>query len=243
MPISSPSNTRRFSGSDASQAVISLPQLAHELNSLLDGSIRSLTQAEKSLNAATGQMTIDAAVARLQLAREGLRDMAGLLERTMNQPEPDVRLFDSSHPLATQVQRIVESLQPLARQHRVELIVQINQAASRLRSGTLGTVILNAMRNGIEACATSRRVPRRVEFSATISTHHELVLLISDNGPGIPEKLLPGQTTKPEGHGIGLVLCRQIVKEIGGRFEIVSVPGNLGTVVRVNIPLARRESA
>jgi signal transduction histidine kinase len=208
---------------------------------MLDGSMRSLGQAEKALQGTTDRSMFDSVATRLRIAQDTLRDMAALLERTMIHGDTDARVFDTSHPLATQVQRIIESLASLAQQHRVDITTQINPAAGQIRAGALGTVIVNALRNAIEACAGSRRLPRRVEFSATMGLHQDLVLLISDNGPGFAEHLAPGQTTKPYGHGLGLVLCRQIVAELGGRMEIVNVPGNMGTVVRVNIPLSRLE--
>ena len=203
--------------------------------------MRSLGQAEKSLRSSTDRAAIESAATRLHLAQKSLRDMALLLERTMKRPEADVCVFDSKRPLATQVQRIIESLAPMAQQHGVEMVTQINPTAGRIQSGGLGTVVLNAFRNAIEACATSRRTQSRVEFSATINAHEELVLLISDNGPGLADNLVPGQTTKPNGHGFGLTLCRRIVADMGGRLEVVRVPGDKGTVVRVNILLTRLE--
>jgi len=46
-----------------------------------------------------------------------------------------------------------------------------------------------------------------------------LEILIEDDGPGVGETtnlFVPFFTTKPEGSGIGLVLCRQIVENHGG---------------------------
>ena len=53
------------------------------------------------------------------------------------------------------------------------------------------------------------------------------IIQVADNGPGIPEDLVdqifvPFFTTKEEGSGIGLSLCRQIVQMHKGSLMLVS---------------------
>ncbi len=59
-----------------------------------------------------------------------------------------------------------------------------------------------------------------------------IVVSVIDSGPGVPEDIRdrifePFFTTKKHGEGIGLGLdiCRKIVDSLGGRIEMVSVPG------------------
>jgi signal transduction histidine kinase len=49
-------------------------------------------------------------------------------------------------------------------------------------------------------------------------------------------------TTKRNGSGIGLALCRRAVEESGGTLTIESVVG-FGTSVTIEVPLAERDSA
>ena len=63
---------------------------------------------------------------------------------------------------------------------------------------------------------------------------------ISDTGPGLPEHVRqrifqPFVTTKPEGMGVGLSICRQIVQAHGGRLWAEDGP-NGGTVFRFSLP-------
>jgi len=67
---------------------------------------------------------------------------------------------------------------------------------------------------------------------------------ISDTGSGIPPEVQsrlfePFFTTKPagQGTGLGLPICRNIVREHGGRLELESDPGS-GTTVRILLPIA-----
>ena len=61
-----------------------------------------------------------------------------------------------------------------------------------------------------------------------------------DTGVGIPADMLaqvqePFFTTREEGSGLGLSICRSIVWSLGGRLEIDSAPGR-GTCVRLRLP-------
>ena len=64
---------------------------------------------------------------------------------------------------------------------------------------------------------------------------------IADTGPGIARGGIaalfePFQTTRPEGTGLGLALCREIVQQHGGRIELDHQEG-WGAVFRVTLPI------
>ena len=66
-------------------------------------------------------------------------------------------------------------------------------------------------------------------------------ITVTDNGPGIPEDLLPiifdpFITSKRKGQGLGLALVAKIVGEHGGVIECSSEPGC--TQFRVLLPMA-----
>jgi nitrogen fixation/metabolism regulation signal transduction histidine kinase len=68
-------------------------------------------------------------------------------------------------------------------------------------------------------------------------------IVISDNGPGMPEEIrekvfTPYFTTKPGGTGLGLLICYNIVLGHNGTIEIDSRPGE-GTVTTIRIPIKR----
>jgi nitrogen fixation/metabolism regulation signal transduction histidine kinase len=67
----------------------------------------------------------------------------------------------------------------------------------------------------------------------------QVVLAIEDEGPGLlnPANVFtPFYTTKPNGSGVGLVLCRQIAEAHGGSIEISNRKGSHGCLVRVVLP-------
>ena len=64
---------------------------------------------------------------------------------------------------------------------------------------------------------------------------------IEDDGPGIAQTanlFVPFFTTKPEGSGIGLVLCRQIAENHGGSLTLRNREGASGCIAVLRLPLA-----
>jgi two-component system, NtrC family, nitrogen regulation sensor histidine kinase NtrY len=67
----------------------------------------------------------------------------------------------------------------------------------------------------------------------------QVILAIEDEGPGLlnPANVFtPFYTTKPNGSGVGLVLCRQIAEAHGGSIEISNRQESHGCVVKVVLP-------
>jgi len=63
---------------------------------------------------------------------------------------------------------------------------------------------------------------------------------IEDDGPGIADTsnlFVPFFTTKPEGTGIGLSLCRQIAEAHGGTVTLAPGPRRRGAIAIVRLPL------
>jgi signal transduction histidine kinase/CheY-like chemotaxis protein len=76
---------------------------------------------------------------------------------------------------------------------------------------------------------------------------NDVVIDVSDNGPGIPKADLdkifdPFFTTKPvgKGTGLGLSICHALIARMGGNITVDSEPG-VGTTFHVRIPWQKRE--
>ena len=77
-------------------------------------------------------------------------------------------------------------------------------------------------------------------ISLRVSQTEHILIEIADNGIGIPEELqekvfIPFFTTKSEGTGIGLSLCKQIIRQHQGHLSIgISQPGK--TIFIIELP-------
>ena len=220
---------------------LSLRQLAHELNSLLDGSLRCLRLAERALDESElpRNPDLDTVLHRLRMAEDGMKDIAVVLNRAMSGPVSDAELLRSERTVGEELEHVLARISPMAEERSVQLHVDLADDAAALPAGPLGPVLLNALRNAIEACGTSRAAERRVKTSITVNRRgSELTILIPDTGPGLGDSASPGRSNKAGGHGIGLGVCRDILAELGGRFEIGNAPFGRGAVMQAHVPLA-----
>ncbi len=107
----------------------------------------------------------------------------------------------------------------------------------------IGQVIINLVRNATEAMEAG---DRRELVVATRAAEEAVEIVISDTGPGLSPDVAarlfqPFVTTKADGLGLGLSICREIVDAHGGRLS--AAPGaNGGTVFTVWLPVGRDPS-
>jgi len=114
----------------------------------------------------------------------------------------------------------------------------------------LEQVILNLARNAIEALQDVRRGDRRLDIEArtTLDVEHgDVVVRVADNGPGVPadhvgDLFSPFFSTKAEGMGMGLSICRSAIEFHGGHIQYVARDGG-GAEFRFSLPLAMKTGA
>jgi two-component system, NtrC family, sensor kinase len=107
--------------------------------------------------------------------------------------------------------------------------------------GRLSQVFVNLLVNAVQAIGNERAREGRIVM--TLRREGDRVIAeVSDNGPGIPSTMLnrvfePFFTTKPagQGTGLGLFLCRNIVRRHGGDLHVRSMPQH-GTTFIVELP-------
>ncbi|MFM0555740.1 AAA family ATPase [Paraburkholderia sediminicola] len=116
-----------------------------------------------------------------------------------------------------------------AGKHGVELVVQLVEGLPQIQGDRvqLQQVMLNLMINALEAMSATDVGERTLLIQTSKSGAKELCISVEDSGPGLDADHLEGVfeaffTTKPNGLGMGLPICRSIVESHGGRLWVTS---------------------
>jgi C4-dicarboxylate-specific signal transduction histidine kinase len=104
----------------------------------------------------------------------------------------------------------------------------------------LQQVLLNLIRNGIEAMSAVADRPRVLRISSEITDAGEVQVAVKDSGTGLSPETAdrifePLFTTKFNGMGMGLSVCRSIVEAHGGRLSTLPNSPH-GTIFRFTVP-------
>ena len=107
----------------------------------------------------------------------------------------------------------------------------------------LKQLFLNLCMNAIEAMKSGGRLDIRVS-TRSVDDKRLLYVAISDTGPGIPPQLLekifdPFVTTKLQGSGLGLSICRGIAETHRASIRAVNNTEGRGATLLVEFPEAR----
>ena len=109
----------------------------------------------------------------------------------------------------------------------------------------LQQVLVNLIRNAVEAMLETPRERRALRVCARVESGR-LALLVEDRGRGLGgdelELFVPFATTKPDGMGVGLNICRSFVELHGGRLWLAPNEQG-GCTARVELPLDTEEPA
>ncbi|PTX53085.1 nitrogen-specific signal transduction histidine kinase [Melghirimyces profundicolus] len=110
----------------------------------------------------------------------------------------------------------------------------------RADAEVLKQVVLNLCKNGIEAMGEGGFLTIRLSCDREAG---QLILEVEDNGPGIPASDMkrifdPFYTTKENGTGLGLPVCRRIIQDLNGDIQVRS--GERGALFRVLLPFFPR---
>ncbi|MFF8098185.1 ATP-binding protein [Streptomyces sp. NPDC014986] len=238
-------NTSPVTGGERRGAVVTLRDVT-ELQSLMGelDSERGFTQALRS-QAHEAANRLHTVVSLIELGRaEEAVDFA-TAELELAQALTDQVVAAVSEPVLA---ALLLGKTAQANERGVELVVS---ADSRLDDGLLPdalpardlvTILGNLIDNAVDAAQGGTHP--RVTVTALTEDRSELILRVSDTGPGVdPDHVeavfLRGFTTKPSGpggRGLGLALVRQAVGRHGGALSVASAEGG-GAVFEARLPL------
>jgi len=214
--------------------------LAHELNQPL-AAIATYTQACQRL-IESGKSDDDEILAALKKCDVQARRAGDVIRR--------LRHFVQKRELGRQevsCKKLIHDLAVLAevdaRNNRIPLTIDVDEGLPNVLVDAvqIQQVILNLIRNGIDAMSTMDQKDKGISVSVTMLKNGEIEIAVTDHGDGISEeaekKIFQAFfTTKPTGLGLGLAICQSIVTSHGGVLSFASNPSG-GTTFRFSLPV------
>lgn len=111
----------------------------------------------------------------------------------------------------------------------LEIILKDPSIQIEIDPNLVEQVLINLIVNAIEAVKKSQEP--KIVLTAELDNHKKCIIRVNDNGPGIPNELLdkifvPFFSTKKNGSGIGLNLCKQIMMLHKGTINVQTNEGS-----------------
>jgi len=105
--------------------------------------------------------------------------------------------------------------------------------------------MLNVLNNHIQNSLDANASIVKIKYISYDCENKILTFYIIDNGEGIPPDMVAniwdlGKSTKGNGRGFGMYLCKEIINSANGNEEVVNSDEN-GTIIKITVP-ARRET-
>jgi PAS domain S-box-containing protein len=213
--------------------------IAHEVNQPLAGIV---TNGEASLR------WLEREVPDIDEARSALQRMVSDANRASNVIRRIRQLAKKAVPEMTQldINDVITDTVPLVQRqafiHRVKVRLELAPALPSVSGDRiqLQQVLINLIINAIDSMALVSEHDRELIVRSQVHENNDVLVAVRDVGMGIaPENV--GQlfkafyTTKPQGMGMGLSICRSIVEAHGGRVW-ASAGNERGATIQFTLP-------
>lgn len=210
--------------------------VAHELGNPLNSLTIHLQLIERKLKKLKASKEADSLADSVNVCRAEVARLDGIISNFLDaiRPRPpDLSELD----LAEVLTEVLRFQQREFSDRRVTVEAEALDALPRVMAdrNQLKQVFFNITKNALDAMQPGGRLKIRAR-----ADDDSVYLLFGDSGSGIKQEDLvrlfqPYHTTKPGGHGLGLMIVQRILREHGGQVGIESKEG-VGTVVTLQFP-------
>ena len=211
--------------------------IAHEVSQPIAGALSSGQAALRWLD----RPDLEAARRAIErVIRDATRagDVISGLRALIKKVPPRVESFDMNEA----IREVIVISRSEAAKNDISIEVQLTEGLPLIQGDRvqLQQVILNLIINAIEAVSGVHEGPRELLIKTLKSATDSVSVAVEDSGPGLDpansERAFEAfYTTKPDGLGIGLSICRSIVEAHGGKLAVTAnVPR--GAIFQFTVP-------
>ncbi len=203
--------------------------VAHEINNPLTFLIPTLSELRSELQNSREQLRafpIENWISNLDESLEGISRIAGVVQnlRAARETAADAEPTLVNQVIANTLRLVATSL-PAHIAIRRDLGLVLPARGNRQR---LGQVVFNLITNAIHAIEDSQQASGNI-FVRTWTDARFTWLEVRDDGPGVTEEhrkriFEPFFTTRNSGSGLGLAVCRAMLREFGGDLTLRRTP-------------------
>jgi two-component system sensor histidine kinase DctS len=217
--------------------------IAHELNQPLSAISGYATGLSNRIQKDSSSVSTEKLIEITEKIRRQAERAAHVARRVMQ----FVRQKEFS-PRHTNVHEIIEQalefMELELRQHQCTIgneVAEVELPEVFVDSGMVQQTLINVIRNAIDAMNHHSNEKKIITITASKYSDQHILLGIFDNGPGIPAEKVEAvfqafYTTKKNGVGIGLNICRTMIESNGGRMWAKA--DSAGGVFYITLPIA-----
>jgi PAS domain S-box-containing protein len=213
--------------------------IAHEINQPLTA-IVGYTQASQRMLPAEAPPDLRHALERVAAQATRAGEIIRRLRSFLGKEEVQAQSVDANY-LVTEV---IGLARPEARQSGIQIRLELAKDLPQVRVDAIQIqqVVLNLVRNAIDAINGSQAAERIVIVRSGAGEEGTVRIEVEDSGPGIDTGAAARifdafYTTKSSGMGIGLAISRSIAEAHGGRLWLARV-GAPGALFALELPVA-----
>ena len=210
-------------------------EVAHELGNPLNSIGIHLQLIQRALKKASGQKS---ALASLQVCQDEIHRLDEIIQHFLKAVRPKVIELKEGYVMPV-LEHVVSVLKPQLESLNIKIQLDIAKNASSILmdSARLHQAFFNIIKNSIEAIGTQGWI-----HISCFQNEEQLVVAFADSGGGMNGEQAvhvfseENSTSKPYGHGIGMLIIRRVMREHKGWIEMESKPG-FGSIIYLKFPL------
>lgn len=217
---------------------VRLEELKNDFVSMVSHDLRTpLTSIQLSHDFLSEEPLSKEALETLRGAQRSVKRLMSLVNNVLDLDKLEagsMSLYPHSCKICSVVNSCVESMAALAQQKDLKITLKVNpELEGFFDEEKISQVLINLLSNAVKYSPNDSEIVVQARVDGK-----QLVVSVSDSGPGIPEEFIQSifekfrqvnKDDKARGSGLGLAICRSIISHHGGEIAVESRPGGGST--------------